>query len=177
MVVQNDKKWYAVRVTYSRELKFQALLQEAGIQSFVPMCRRTFEKNGKKQEKLVSAISNLVFVNSEKSRLDLFILSLGDTCPARYIWDRASRQPIVVPTKAMEDFIKISMSKIDDVIYLHEISPKLREGQSVRVKSGPFDGIEGKIVRVKGSRRVMVELPGMLAIATTFVNPIDLEIL
>jgi transcription antitermination factor NusG len=116
-------------------------------------------------------------VNSEKQKLDLFMLTMGDSCPARYIWDKPTNQPIVVPTKAMEDFIKISMSKIDDVIYLHEISPKLREGQSVRVKSGPFDGIEGKIVRVKGSRRVMVELPGMLAIATTFVDPIDLEIL
>ena len=177
MVVESDKKWYAVRVTYSRELKFQALLQEAGIQSFVPMCRRTFEKNGKKEEKLVSAISNLVFVNSERSELDHFMLAMGDSCPARYIWDKATKHPIIVPTKAMEDFIQISLSKIDDVIYLHEISSKLREGQQVRVKAGPFEGVEGKVIRVKGSRRIMVELPGMLAIATTFVHPGDLEIL
>jgi transcription antitermination factor NusG len=47
----------------------------------------------------------------------------------------------------------------------------------VRVKKGPFEGVEGTVIRVKRSRRVMVELPGMLAIATTFVKPEELEIL
>lgn len=177
MFVDGDKKWYAVRVTYSRELKFQALLQEAGFQTFVPMCRRSFERNGKKEQKVVSAISNLVFVNSTRVNLDAFLQRMGETCPARYMWDKSTRQPIVVPTKAMQDFMKISLSMVDDVIYLQKISDKLREGQRVKVKAGPFEGVEGTIIRVKRSRRVMVELPGMLAIATTFVNPEELEIL
>ena len=54
---------------------------------------------------------------------------------------------------------------------------KLREGQRVKVKTGPFEGVEGTVIRVKRSRRVMVEIPGMLAIATTFVKPEELEIL
>ena len=29
--------WFALRVTYGRELKFQKLLQEAGFSTFVPM--------------------------------------------------------------------------------------------------------------------------------------------
>ncbi len=177
MCVCDDRKWYAVRVTYSRELKFQAMLQEAGFQTFVPMCRRTFDRQGKKEVKVVTAISNLCFVKSLRADLDDFMRKLGESCPARFIWDKSTRQPIVVPTKAMEDFMKVSLSMIDDVIYLQEISPKLREGQRVRVKAGPFEGIEGTVIRVKRSRRVMVELPGMLAIATTFVKPEELEIL
>ena len=177
MCVCDDRRWYALRVTYSRELKFQTVLQEAGFQTFVPMCRRTFEKNGIKETKTVPAISNLCFVKAERSGLELFMKRMGESCPARFIWDRTTRQPIVVPDKAMEDFMKISLSMIDDVIYLSEISAKLREGQRVRVKSGPFEGVEGTVVRVKRSRRVMVELPGMLAIATTFVKPEELEIL
>ena len=177
MLVEGDKKWYAIRVTYSRELKFQVLLQDAGFQTFVPMCRKTIEQKGKRIQKVVPAISNLIFVNSSRQELDVFIQKMGESCPARYIWDKATRQPIVVPTKAMEDFIKISMANVDDVIYLQEISAKLREGQHVRVKAGPFEGVEGTVIRVKRSRRVMVELPGMLAIATTFVNPEELEIL
>ena len=172
-----DKKWFALRVTYSRELKFQTLLQEAGFQTFVPMCRRTFEKNGKKEKKLVPAVSNLLFVKSERVAIETFMRDLGEACPARFIWNKSTRQPIVVPAKAMDDFMKVSLSMIDDVIYLKEISAKLREGQKVRVKTGPFEGVEGIVIRVKRSRRVMVELPGMLAIATTFVKPEELEIL
>lgn len=173
----DEIKWYAVRVTYSRELKFQALLQEAGFQTFVPMCRRTVEKNGKKEQKVVPAVSNLCFVKALKPDFDDFMRQMGEACPARYIWDKSTRLPIVVPTKAMEDFMKVSLSMVDDVIYLQEISAKLREGQRVRVKAGPFEGVEGTVIRVKRSRRVMVELPGMLAIATTFVKPEELEIL
>ena len=40
-----------------------------------------------------------------------------------------------------------------------------------------FTGVEGVVVRVKRSRRVVVELPGMFAVATTFVHPRDLELL
>ena len=177
MLVEDDKKWYAVRVTYSRELKIQALLQDAGFRTFIPMCRRTYEKNGKKEHKVVPAISNLIFIHSSRPDIDAFIQRMGETCPARYIWDKSTRQPIIVPRKAMEDFMKISLSMVDDVIYLQEISAKLREGQRVRVKVGPFEGVEGTVIRVKKSRRVMVELPGMLAIATTFVKPEELEIL
>lgn len=185
IIIENKRKstdseamnWYAIRVTYSRELKFQTLLQESGFQTFVPMCRRTFEKNGKKETKLVPAVSNLIFVHSEKADLDAFMARMGEACPARFIWDKSTRKPIVVPDKAMEDFIKISMSNIDDVIYLHEVTAKLREGQRVKVKNGPFEGVEGTVIRVKRSRRVMVELPGMMAIATTFVKPEELEIL
>lgn len=177
MCVCDDRKWYAVRVTYSRELKFQTLLQEAGFQTFVPMCRRTFERRGKKETKIVPAISNLCFVKSARNDLDAFIRSMAETCPASFIWDKGTRQPIVVPEKAMDDFMKVSLSMIDDVLYLQEITPKLRAGLKVRVKTGPFEGIEGTIIRVKRSRRVMVELPGMLAIATTFVKAEELEIL
>jgi transcription antitermination factor NusG len=45
------------------------------------------------------------------------------------------------------------------------------------VLEGPFAGVEGTVIRVKRSRRVMVELPGMLAIATTYIPAQDLKIL
>ena len=77
----------------------------------------------------------------------------------------------------MEDFIKVSSSMDEDLIYITEITEKLREGQTVRVKEGAFKGVEGKVVRIKKSRRILVELPGMLAIATTYVDPAFLEII
>ena len=65
----------------------------------------------------------------------------------------------------------------EDLIYLTEISDKLREGQPVKVKEGPFKGVEGKIVRIRKSRRILVELPGMLAVASTYVAPEHIELI
>ena len=36
--------WYALRVTYGRELKFQTMLKNAGFETFVPMKKKKVEK-------------------------------------------------------------------------------------------------------------------------------------
>jgi transcription antitermination factor NusG len=141
------------------------------------MCQKTVEKNGQKKKVLVPAISNLCFVKSSYLDLRSFMDSLGEANPARFIWDKSTRKPLVVPDKQMLDFMKISLSMSDEVIYLNEVSDKLREGQKVRVKEGPFKGVEGVVVRIRKSRRVMVELPGMFAITTNYVPVTDLELL
>ena len=131
----------------------------------------------KLQKKLVPAVSNLCFVQWTQADVERYIQGYGDKSPVHFYWDRTSSSRLVVPDKAMEDFIKVSSSMDEDLIYITEISEKLREGQTVMVKNGPFQGVEGKVVRIRKSRRVLVELPGMLAVATTFVSPADLEII
>ena len=169
MCDQQLKQWFALRVTYGRELKFQALLDDAGYETFVPMVIKRVERGGKQEKKLAPAVSNLCFVRSEQETLHDFFHSLGDTCPARFIWDKATRLPVVISDKAMRDFITISKAMVDDTVYLSEVSQKLREGQEVVVMEGPFAGIQGRVVRIRRSRRVMVELPGMMAVATTYI--------
>lgn len=171
------KKWHAIRVTYGRELKFQTVLHGHGFESFVPMVVKKVEKNGKKEVVTVPAVSNLCFVSAERESLREFFHSLGESCPARFIWDKATRDPIVVSDKAMEDFMTLSRANFEDTVYLTELSMKLREGQKVRVLEGPFAGVEGRIVRIRRSRRLLVELPGMLSVAATFIPTDNLEIL
>ena len=162
-------RWYALRATYSRELKVQAALQERGVRTFIPMMWQ--------EKKLVPAVGGLVFAFATREALDSYIRSFGDARPVNYYWDRTANAPLTVSSKAMEDFIAVASSLEEDLIYLTEISDKLREGQAVKVKEGPFKGVEGKIVRIRKSRRVMVELPGMLAVASTYVSPAELEII
>lgn len=128
------------------------------------------EKDGKRKTVLVPAVSNLCFAYTTRDAIDRLRSGLLETLPFHYIWDKATSLPIVVPDKAMDDFIRVSSSLEDDLVYLSEVSPLLRAGQKVRVIAGPFAGIEGKVVRIRKSKRVMVELPGMLAVATTYIR-------
>ena len=169
--------WYALRATYSRELKVQAQLAERGVRTFVPMMWRRIEANGKQEKKLVPAVGNLVFVYCTREVLDAYIRSFGDARPVNYYWDRTTNAPLTIPDKEMENFITVASTLDEDLVFLTEVSDKLREGQTVKVKEGPFKGVEGKIVRIRKSRRVLVELPGMLAVASTYVDPKELEII
>lgn len=183
--------WFALRATYSRELKVQALLNERGLRTFVPMMwRRCPVKPGKPgmtgtpssptrsgiSRKLIPAVGNLCFVRWTKTALDSFIRSFGDSSPVTYYWDRTANRPLTIPDKAMEDFIAVASTMDEDLIYITEISAKLREGQTVKVKEGPFKGVEGKIVRIRKSRRILVELPGMLAVASTYIPLEQLQV-
>lgn len=169
--------WFVIRVTYGRELKFKKLLEDIGLQVFVPMKCRKVEKEGRQVSEIVPAVSNLCFVNSERSQLDGIIKTMTLRCPARYFWDKTTNSPVVVRDKQMQDFIKVSSVMADQALYLKDMTFKLRTGQKVRVKSGPLSGVEGVVVRIKRSRRVVVEVKDLLAIATTYISPENLEVL
>ena len=174
--------WYALRVSYSRELKVQDRLNELGVKTFVPMMwRRCPVKpgmtTGNPSGRLVPAVGNLCCAYSTRAELEDFIRGYGETSPVHFYWDSTANKPLTVPEKAMNDFIAVSSTLDEDLIYITEITSKLREGQTVKVKEGSFKGIEGKVVRIRKSRRILVELPGMLAVATTYIQPEYLEII
>lgn len=170
------KCWYALRVSYSRELKIQSKLNAEGVRTFVPMEWKKKEENGKQTKYLAPAVNNLCFAQASKSELEGFISGFGEDSPVHFYWDRTTRRPVIVPDKAMEDFITVASAIDHDILYIRDITPKLREGASVTVLEGPFKGVRGKIVRIKKSRRVLVELPGFLAVTTNYVNPQSLRL-
>jgi transcription antitermination factor NusG len=181
--------WYALRVSYSRELKVQKALDALGVKTFVPMMWKRCPVNPdmtkpvtttsavNSDRKLVPAVGNLCFAYSNRAALEDFIRGYGEASPVHFYWDRTANRPLTVPDKAMNDFITVASTLDEDIVYVTEISAKLREGQTVMVKDGPFKGVEGKVVRIRKSRRILVELPGMLAVATTYIDPVNLEII
>lgn len=170
-------QWFAIRVSYGRVLKFCERLKEEGVECFVPMARKKVVKNGQTQTLVAPAISNLCFVRTSKAFLDECFQTMGENRHVHFIWDRSTRNPIVVPDKSMADFIRICTVMSDETLYLKDITSKLSEGQKVRVINGPFKGIEGVILRIKRSRRVVVDFPGLLAVATSYVDPRDIEVI
>lgn len=164
-------KWYVMRVSYSRELKVQTMLQDRGVKTFVPMMWKKKTSSGKISKVLVPAVNNLCFAYSSRNLLEELINLYGESSPMHFYWDRAQNRPMEVPDKSMDDFIKVASQIDQDILYFNEVSDKFRAGQTVTVLEGPFAGVSGKVIRVKKSRRVLVELPGLLAVVTAYINP------
>lgn len=97
--------WYAVRVTYSRELFFKDYLDAEGIENYIPMRYEYVVRKERRLRKLVPAVHNLVFVRSTRERMDEIKNEPGMNIPIRYIMDRETRQPIVIPDSQMRSFI------------------------------------------------------------------------
>lgn len=169
--------WYVLRATYSRELKVCDALNRMGIRTFVPMMWKKKIVDGKEEKILVPAVGSICFVYSTKEDIDAYIRGFGGNSPVHYYWDRIENKPLTVSDKAMEDFIAVASTMDEDLVYMTEINERLREGEKVTVKEGPFKGVHGTVVRIRKSRRIMVEIPGMLAVASAYVPIKDLEII
>ncbi|MBR5169142.1 MAG: UpxY family transcription antiterminator [Muribaculaceae bacterium] len=163
-----EKVWFAIRVTYNRELKVKADLDARGITNFVPMQYRREERNGQMVKRLVPSVHNLIFINITPE--DMVEYKKRTALPIRYIMNRETRKPITVPNREMENFIKVAGTYDEKLVYLSPDPGDFAQGERVRIIGGMFAGAEGVFVRVKGDRRVVINVPGVVAVATTFVH-------
>lgn len=170
-VLTPTPRWFAIRVTYSRELLLKAYLDEAGIENFIPMHYKYVEKNDRRVRKLVPAIHNLVFVHSTRRRLDEIKSNPGMTIPIRFIMDRERHRPIVIPDSQMRSFMAVAASYDQAVVYFEPTELNLPKGTPVRITGGIFAGVEGVFVRIRHDRRVVVSIEGVMAVATTYIHP------
>ena len=111
------------------------------------------------------------------TRLNFFEITTtaGTQLPIRYIMDRETNQPITIPETQMRSFIAVAGSHDQQVVYLDPTTITFKKGERVRVTGGLFEGVEGEFVRVKGDRRVVVSIQGVMAIATAFIHPSLIE--
>lgn len=149
-----------------------------GDRSFCAHALRSAYRPGKKVRLYVPAVSNLLFVHTTDSRLRLFKQT---TTFLQYLVRRVDgvSRKIIVPDAQMEQFMRVSRTDDDRLVYLKPEEINLSKGTRVRILGGVFDGVEGLFVRVKGkrNRRVVVLIDHVSAIAVSEVSPDLIEIL
>lgn len=163
-------QWFAMRVTYGREVKLQNYLNEQNVKSFIPMQYKMLIKHGVKERKLVSAVHNLIFIYSSSAYLDILKKEVDNVTPMRYMIDKATKLPIVVPEREMNNFIAIAGTLDEQLIYLKDVNAAIKKGDRVQVVGGVFAGVEGEVLRIRQNRRVVVTIKGVVAVAATFMD-------
>lgn len=165
-------KWYAIRVTYSRERKLKEYLDEQCIENFLPMQYVLVKKNRRMVRNLVPVIHNLIFIKSIRSQLDALKQEIEGTIPMRYMMDKSTHRPIIIPEAQMRSFIAVAGNVDEQLLYLDDhIDSVLEKGCRVLVKGGVFSGVEGVVLRIKRDHRVVVSIRGIIAVATAFISP------
>ena len=163
-----DVFWYPLRVTYSRELLLKEALDAENIENFIPMHYEYVKKADRKVRKLVPVVHNLVFVHSSLACIDRIKQSVGLSLAVRYIIDRETNRPLIVPDSQMRSFIAVSGNYEEQIVYLDPAVTALQKGDRVRITGG--------VLRVKGDRRVSVCIKGVMAVATAYVHPSLMEL-
>lgn len=182
-MAENDRdtiaQWYAMSAPYHKEFEAQRLLESNGVPNFLPLQYRIITSPaGKKTRRLVPVVSNLLFAYAPRTLLQ-DIKSGAPFLQYHTRQENGRNVPIVVPQEQMQQFMAVCNTHNDRLIYMQPDEINLDRGTRVRVIGGPFDGVEGIFVKVKGARskRVVVLIPGVTAVATAEIEPQYIEVL
>ena len=173
-------RWYAMSATYGRELKAKEFLEKNSLKCFIPMKHALVgHYTAKKQLGLVPAISNLLFVYSQKSRIQELKSRLSylqyHTRPDGF----GHNIPIVVPDKDMQQFITLCEQHIDKLRYLSPQEVDLSQGTPVRIVGGIYDGIEGTFIKLlrHRSKKFIVHIQGIAAVMIADISDGHLQVI
>lgn len=170
--------WYAMRVPYRNELKVQNKLQEKEIETFIPKKRKLVKRRGRTYYELVPVINNLIFVHT---RQDIIRELKSEILNLQYLINRTDGKsvPIIVRDDEMRQFIRVSENEKEELLYFTPDEINVAKGTKVRIIGGDFDGVEGVFIKVKGkrSKRVVIMLDKLLAVAMAEVEPDFIEVI
>lgn len=152
-------------------------LEDCGIRYYQAMKLVVKTLNGKKCVSNEPVIPNLLFVYGSKENIMPHTVAGSNF---QFVYNRCSGKQadcLIVPTKAMEDFIRVAESNENSQIFMPE-EIQLSQGQRIRMIGGALNGVEGYFVKRKGCRRktLVVVLDGLFGVSAE-VTPDMIEIL
>ena len=150
---RSSVQWYVGKVQYQTAGKIKQFLESNGAECYIAL----------RDERQV--LPGILFIRTDYTQALFLSKACGDKIT--YLRDSATGEFQVISDKALSDF-QFLQDFADKTIVLSE-PEKLQGGEKVRIIRGEFAGIEGELYRIKGHKRVVVRLSGLVAVATTYV--------
>ena len=170
-----DKRWYVFRASYDREDKALNYIVEDG--TYVYIAKRYARRTVKRKQKKVlePLIPNLLFVYTTEEKADEYIKKTPALSYLTYYYNHfeldnnQKNPPLTVSRKEMENFIIATCNRNEHLKFVEEYQCHFKCGETVMVIDGEFKGVEGRVARVAGQQRVIVELNCLCLIATAYI--------
>ena len=162
------QQWFCLGCTSSqKELKVRDDVRRYGLEAFVPLKYDIKKVRQQEQRKLVPAISGLMFAKGTVDEVKDYVSNSHFSVYIKKSTFSNKEDYLTVPTKAMDDFIAVTVEHETHITYFKPEEIKLQAGDQIRVKGGIYDGKEGIIMRIKGKRNkhLVVQIPGLLVAA------------
>ena len=169
-------------MSYGRIFKAKEIIDARNIECYAPIRYKQITKHGKKHIITEPLIPSLIFVHSSQEEVDAMlhdknVNSIESRPQLSYYYDHTSyRQdnpdrnpPLIIPNEAMDNFIKLTSIKNPHIIPVTSENIQYKLGDHVIVTEGDFEGIQGKVTRIAGQQRVIVELFSGCLVATAYI--------
>ena len=149
---------------------------------YVPLRYKEVRKQGKKRITTKPLLPSLIFLNATAEQVETLlhdnkVVANESKSLLSYYFDHTihlqdnpnRNPPLIIRDEAMNNFIRLTYVKNPHIIPITSNNILFKLGDNVIVTEGEFKGVHGRVARIAGQQRVVVELfDGCLA-ATAYV--------
>lgn len=181
-VLDANKQWFVLRVSYGRIIKAKAFIEAKGLECYVPLRYKEVRKHGKKRIITEPLLSSFLFVYATAEQVDYLlqdkdIKAFENRALLSYYYDHTSHcenaptknPPLIIADIAMDNFIRLTSIHNPHIIPVTSENIKYKLGDEVVITEGEFKDIRGRVTRIAGQQRVVVELFDGCLVATAYI--------
>ena len=181
-VPAGNKQWFVLRVSYGRIDKAKTFVKAKGMECYVPLQYKEVRKQGKKQIITTPLLPSFIFVHATAEQVEALLhdnkVVANESRPllSYYFNHTIHRQdnpdrnpPLTIQDEAMNNFIRLTSIKNPHIIHVTSKNIQFKLGDMVVVTEGEFKGVHGRVARIAGQQRVIVELFDGCLVATAYV--------
>ena len=141
-----DSQWMVLHARPRCEKKVSSFCDTQGISCYLPLRKKVHHYGGRRRSFLSPLFPGYLFCVTTPNlkhlvRQNLYVANILDVC---------DQETLLHQLRQIQQALAVG-----DVV---EVMPFIEEGKAVRVTGGSFKGLEGKIIRVKGQTRVVMNV-------------------
>lgn len=177
-----NKQWFVLRVSYGRIDKAKTFVEAKGIECYVPLRYKEVRKQGKKRIISTPLLPSFIFVYATAEQVEALlhdnkVVANESKSLLSYYFDHTihlqdnpnRNPPLIIRDETMNNFIRLTSIKNPHIIPVTSNNIQFKLGDMVIVTEGEFKGIRGRVARIAGQQRVVVELFDGCLVATAYV--------
>lgn len=181
-VPARNKQWFVLRVSYGRIDKAKTYVEAKGLECYVPLQYKEVRKQGKKRIITTPLLPSLIFVHASEEQVEALlhdnkVMANESRALLSYYFNHTIHRqdnpdrnpPLIIRDEAMNNFIRLTSIKNPHIIPVTSNSIQFKLGDNVVVIEGEFKGVHGRVARIAGQQRVVVELFDWCLVATAYV--------
>lgn len=177
-----NRQWFVLRVLYGRIIKAKAFVEAKGFECYVPMRYKEVKKYDKKRIITEPLLPSFLFVHVTAEQVETLIhdnkvVTNESRALLSYYFDHTIHRqdnpycnpPLTIRNEAMNNFIRLTSIKNPHIIPITSDNIQFKLDDNVVVTEGKFKGIHGRVARIAGQQRVVVELFESYLVATAYI--------
>ncbi len=152
------------------------------MECYVPLQYKEVRKQGKKRIITTPLLPSLIFVHASEEQVEALlhdnkVVANESRALLSYYFNHTIHlqdnpklnPPLTIRDEAMNNFICLTSIKNPHIIHVTSNNIQFKLGDNVVVTEGEFKGVHGRVARIAGQQRVVVELFDGCLVATAYV--------